>query len=200
MKYALPIIAAGFLLVNCGSKTEPDMIEQGVMMNSSLTDTCFCDSLTMNDNGVYLFDDKEFTGVCIHNYPGTETQYMVKSMLKGKLHGSVTYFDKMGEILMEEVYENGEKKRTGSGAPLTCDCAELEQFDAPGEPYPRFLLDGIPFNGKCIDKYADIDQTYMERNYKEGLLDGFSIYYDRFGNTMYMDKYEQGAHIKTIHE
>lgn len=201
MKAFLFITFSLILFAQCdNSKPEVDLIQEGTMMNSTVQDTCLCGDLTMDTLGGFSKNDSLFTGVCILNYPDTDLKYVVKGILNGQLHGIVTYYDKIGNILVEEVYENGQKKRTGDGAPLACDCAELEQIGSPGETKKRSFLDDIPFTGKCLKNYPNTDQIYMEVNYKSGLLDGFTIFYDKVGETMYMEKYEQGDLIKVIYD
>jgi antitoxin component YwqK of YwqJK toxin-antitoxin module len=165
-----------------------------------LKDTCSCDSLTENEEGLALLDGEIYTGVCRSNYPNSEKKYITKDYMNGQLHGEVTFFDPTGGVLMEEVYTEGKKKRNGGGAPQNCDCSELVQKTVPGVPEPRFMLDDLPFTGKCEEKYPNSDQTYIEIYYKDGLRDGFATYFNRNGGTMFMEKYENGELIKTINE
>ncbi|NOQ73772.1 MAG: hypothetical protein GQ574_17320 [Crocinitomix sp.] len=201
MKAVVFISLCLVLFAQCdNSKPDVDLIQEGTMMNSAVQDTCLCDDLAMDTLGVFSKNDSLFTGVCILNYPNTDLEYVVKGILNGQLHGTVIYYDKTGNILVEEVYEEGQKKRTGDGAPMACDCNELEQRGSPGETKKQSFLDDIPFTGKCLKKYPDTDQIYMEVNYKSGLLEGFTIFYDHAGETMYMEKYEQGDLIKVIYD
>jgi hypothetical protein len=200
MRRLLGLLFCLILFAQCNNnKSDVDLIQQGEMMNSPAQDTCLCDDILVDSLGVFTQDDTLFTGVCILNYPNTDLKYVVKGILNGSLHGTVTYYDKMGNILVEEVYVDGEKKRTGDRAPLVCDCSELTQSTDPGETIKRSFLDEIPYNGKCIKRYAGMDQIYMEVDYKSGLLDGFTIFYDKVGDTMYMEKYEEGVLIKIIY-
>lgn len=185
----------------CSSSNEDsNLIEAGSIMATNTADTCFCESLEEDSAGNLLLDSVLYTGVCIYNYPGTDAKYMVKSLLNGKLHGQVSYYDQLGEILMQEMYENGQKKRSGDGAPQHCNCSELKQVNSPGEAISRSFLDDIPFTGTCTEKYVDSDQTYMEVNYNSGLIDGFTTFYDRAGKTLYMEKYEKGKLVKVIYD
>lgn len=190
------------LFWQCAGNTEgeKDLIDQGTVKTGTVSDTCFCDDLLPDSSGVLFRDDAPFTGVCIHNYPATDQKYMVKNVLEGKLHGSVIYYDQQGGLLFEEVYENGEQKRSGESAPLSCDCSELEKTPVPGETQEISTLDGIPYTGKCLKSYPNSDQLYMEISYDNGVLHGFSIFYDMEGNTMYMEKYEYGELLKVIYE
>lgn len=197
MKKIITALFSVALLLSCGGgKQEKDMVEQGNMLTSSANDTCLCDVLAEDSlTGLMVLDDAPYTGVCMHNYPNSENTYMVKNLLKGKLHGKTSYYDKQGNLLMEEVYQNGDKKRSGENAPLSCNCNELVT-----KKQGITLLDGIPFTGKCEESYPDIQQVYMEISYSEGLKDGFTIFYDRLGKTMYMEKYENGKLLKVIHD
>lgn len=201
MKYCLILIGALFFIQSCTDKTEDaSLIEEGELLTVDSPDTCQCDILTEDEQGIFLLEDSLFTGVCIYNYPESDQKYMVKSILKGNLHGSVTYFDRQGNVLVEEIYEGGLKKRSGNNAPLECDCSELTQVESPGETIKRSFLDGIPYTGKCEEKYTESEQTYMEVNYSNGIMNGFTIFYDKMGKTMYMEEYENGELIKIIHQ
>jgi len=190
------------VIIGCGgkSKKDLDLIEEGQIFASEILDTCLCDELAKDSSNIFYQNDSLFTGICVYNYPNSTEKYMVKSMLLGKLHGNVTYFDKQGAVLLVETYENGEKKRTGDGAPLVCDCSELKVKNDHGTSIHRAYLDEIPFEGKCKKKYPDSDQIYMEVSYKNGLHDGYTIFYDKEGNTMYMEKYENGELLKVLHD
>lgn len=198
----LPFMTALFTLTACGDQRGDgtQFIEEGEMQVMELKDTCSCDSLDENTEGLALLNDEVYTGVCRLNYPNTEIKYMTKDFMNGQLHGEVTYFDRAGEVLMEEVYASGEKKQNGEGAPQNCNCMDLEQKLMAGETQERALLDDMPFTGMCEEKYPDSDQTYIEIHYKNGLRHGFTTYFDRKGGTMFMEKYEKGQLIKTINE
>jgi len=201
MKALTLVFLSVIFLVSCGgNKADSNLIEQGNILMSESLDTCLCDSLTKDSSGIFFQGDALFTGVCIYNYPNSDKKYMVKGILGGKLHGKVVYYDQQGKILMEEVYDNGTKKRTGDGAPLVCDCSELEKKKLSGELISRWFLDEIPYSGKCLKKYPESDQTYLESAYKNGLREGYTIYFDQQGNTLYMEKYEKGDLIKIIHQ
>ncbi len=201
MKSLTLALLSVLFIIGCNrGKVDSNLIEQGLIMTSEPLDTCFCDSLAKDDEGRFLQRDQLFTGVCVYNYPETDVKYMVKGILGGKLHGKVIYYDQTGKVLMEEVYENGTKKRTGDGAPIVCDCSELEKKELVGATISRWFLDEIPFSGKCIKKYPETDQTYLEANYKNGLPDGYTIYYGQDGQTLYMEKYVNGDLIKILHD
>lgn len=188
-------------LASCGgNKKDKSLIEEGSLMSVEPIDTCMCDDLIEDSLGNYFKDDKPFNGVCVYNYPESDQKYMVKGIMDGKLHGKIIYYDTQGKVLVEEVYENGRKKRTGDGAPMACDCSELELKKMPGESIQRFFLDDIPFSGTCTKKFPETDRVYMEANYKNGLQEGFTSYYDQAGNTLYMEKFEHGELLKIIHQ
>ena len=201
MKLYLVLIVSVILFSQCGGNTdEVNLIEEGTMMNSPAQDTCSCDDLALDSLGVFTNNDTLYTGVCVLTYPGTDMKYVVKGIMNGALHGAVTYYDKAGNVLVTETYQDGRKKRTGDGAPLDCDCTELDIKSSPGESITRSFLDDIPFTGKCNEKYPESNQVYMEVDYKSGLLDGYSVFYDKAGNTMYMERYEKGELLKVIYD
>ena len=201
MRKGLILILSGVLLLSCGGgDSEKNLIEAGTMMSSAPVDTCLCDDLSEDSLGNYFKDERPYNGVCVYNYPQSNQKYMVKGIMNGKLHGKVIYYDNQGNVLVEEVYENGQKKRTGDGAPMTCDCAELEIKKMPGESIQRSFLEDIPFSGTCTKKFPESEQVYIESNYKNGLQEGYTSYYDKMGNTLYMEKYEHGELLKIIHQ
>lgn len=173
---------------------------EGSQMQSEILDTCFCSELDRDSLGTHYLKEKLYTGICIEYYPETSTKYMEKSILSGLLHGKSSFFDKSGEMLVEEIYENGKKKRSGEVMPLTCDCSELvksEKISADGKTH--YFLDDIPYTGTCEKYYPDSSSIYMEINYKNGLLEGRSTFYNKDGSKMYTEKYEAGELITTYY-
>ena len=156
--------------------------------------------MDLDSTGIHLFKEKLYTGICIEYYPGTESKYIEKSILSGYLHGKSSFYDKSGNLLVEEIYENGKKKRSGEVMPLTCDCSELiKTTDISPDGITRYMLDDIPYTGTCEKFYPDSSNIYMEVNYKNGLLEGRSTYYNKDGSKMYTEKYEKGVLITTYY-
>ncbi|MBK9592648.1 MAG: hypothetical protein IPO32_14535 [Crocinitomicaceae bacterium] len=114
------------------------------------------------------------------------------------MHGKVEYYDREGQIILQEFYEDGNQKRTGGAdGATTCDCSELETQVVQGVNV--YKLDNVPFTGKCEKFYEGESQVYMESNYKKGLLHGYTVYYNRDGSTILMEKYENGEAVSAIH-
>ncbi len=199
--FSISIIS--ILLIACSedsSSSDNEFESSGSMMQSDNLDTCECNVLDVDTNGTMFLNETAYTGLCAENYPNTESKYIEKSILDGKLHGKTVYYDKSGNVLIEELYENGEKKRSGELEDLICDCHELVRKEATIPNMPTtYSLDDIPFTGTCTDLYPGSSQTYMEVTYKNGLLEGRSSYYDRDGEIMYTEKYENGKLISTVH-
>jgi hypothetical protein len=176
-----------------GTNLGPATISEQTMENA-----CDCDTLEIDSLGNHTLKGKAFTGSCVSHYNGTEDKYLEKNILNGLLHGKVTYFDRSGELLLEEFYENGEQKHTGeSETGLTCDCSDLEIQDMQGMSI--YKLNGTPFTGRCEKFYQNSTQLYMESNYRKGILDGYTIYYNRDGSTILMENYEAGVMTSTVH-
>ncbi|MCG8573973.1 MAG: hypothetical protein MI810_03750 [Flavobacteriales bacterium] len=190
-------------LISCKgeSKSDEKVVDDGNVMSTAKLDSCDCKDLQTDTLGNHFLKDEAFTGICLDYYPGSDEKYIEKNLLEGKLHGKVIYYAKGGDILMEEVYESGNKKRSGEVEDLVCNCDELEKKSHPDPLLPvRFMLDEIPFSGKCEQFYPESDQLYLEAQYNDGLLDGYSIYYDREGTTLYMEEYSKGTLLKTVYE
>src|SRR5687768_17418027 len=169
------------LAVSCSSDSA-DQTPQGSTSISEQTpeEICDCSVLAIDSLGNHTQDGKSFTGTCVSYYDGSENKYLEKNILNGLLHGKVTYFDRTGEILLEEFYESGKQKRSGdSETGLTCDCSELKIQEMQGMSI--YKLDDVPFTGRCEKFYENSNQLYMESSYKKGILDGYTIYYNRDG-------------------
>jgi len=118
--------------------------------------------------------------------------------MNGRLHGKVSYFDREGNILIEEMYENGKQKRMGgTDESISCKCDELTISKMNG--YSVYKLDNVPFTGTCQKHYENSAQVYMECNYKNGLLHGYTQYFNKDGSSIILEKYEHGELITTIH-
>lgn len=201
MKFLAPLLIS-FFIISCGSNESNDgeSTDSGSVMKSENLDTCKCQELLVDSLGIHKLEQDIYTGVCLEFYPNSEDKYIEKNLLNGKMHGKVTYFDRSGEVLIEEIYEKGNKKRSGEVDVLTCDCSELVKQESNMVNVPnRFFLDDIPYTGSCEKWYPDSSQIYMEASYKDGLLDGHTIYYNRDGSTMIIEKYEVGALVSTVH-
>lgn len=193
------LLCLPFLLLACGGEADEKTLQGSENISAqTLADTCDCNELQVDSTGKHLLEGSPFTGTCVSYYEGAATKYLEKNMLNGMLHGKVEYFDKNGESLLQEFYENGTQKRSGNAETgLTCDCSELEIQTV--QNVSVYKLDDVPFTGKCEKRYENSTQLYMESSYKNGLLDGYTVYYDRNGATILMEKYEAGILANSIH-
>lgn len=191
-----------FFVLACGgsdSSGNSSTESTGKVMQSEFLDTCQCTELEMDSTENYFKEGKLYTGICLDFYPTTTDKYVEKNLLNGRLHGKLTYYSRDGSVLIEEIYENGTKKRSGEVDVLKCACSELEKeaTHIPQVPF-RFKLDGIPYTGKCEELYPESSQIYVSRNYKDGIPDGHTVYYNRDGSTMIIEKYENGILVQAI--
>ncbi len=200
MKYLILFSISLFLFYSCGSEQEENLVEEGDVLITNFVDTCDCATLSIDSLGTYFEEETAYTGVCIGYYPESNSKYVEKNLLEGLLHGNVTYFDKSGEVLIEEIYENGKPKRSGKAEVLECECSELNQKKASDPRYPvKFSLDDIPFTGKCKSYYPETEIIYMESNYLNGYLEGYTTFYNRDSSKMYMEYYRNGIIEKTVY-
>jgi antitoxin component YwqK of YwqJK toxin-antitoxin module len=202
MKFSILFFITSLFLFSCSTETldKDKLVDGGSIMNSTTLDTCLCEELFKDSTGFLFKDANKFTGVCRYNYPNSTDKYIVKNILEGKLHGTVVYYARTGEELMKENYQNGEIVRTGEDSDLSCDCLELVHVaQSNGNASKVAMLADKPFTGTCFKYYPETAQKYIEISYTNGIQDGYSSYYDKAGKTMYIEKYEEGELIQTIH-
>ena len=194
------VLVSIFILISCSSNTDSKKTSDGSISDSDITNSCDCVDLDIDSTGVHYLNDSLYTGICVSYFVNTKSKYIEKSILKGKLHGKVVYYDKSGEVLLQELYENGKQKRSGeTDKSLTCDCAELEVHPNTDPIVPsQYWLDDMPFSGKCEKYYPDSQQLSLEVNYKNGYQDGYTIYYNRDGSTILMERYTSGILVSTV--
>ncbi|MCB9224744.1 MAG: hypothetical protein R2780_07365 [Crocinitomicaceae bacterium] len=202
MRFYILTILIGSILVSCGNEETKgnSILDTGTVKHSGDLDTCACNELDIDSLGMHLKNSSKYTGICYENYPETDIKYIEKNILNGQLHGKITYFDKAGEIILEEIYEGGNKKRSGEVEFITCHCSELAKIETPGNVSPvRYFLDEIPFTGSCEEYYPESKQVYMEVTYENGFVNGFTTYFNKDGSVLLIEKYENGELVKTIH-
>lgn len=203
MKILISSLLVFIFMLSCAGNTDSadsSELNSGSMMQSQGLDTCLCNDLDIDTLGSHFFKEDLYTGVCVENYPNSDDKYIEKNLLNGQMHGRVVYYDREGQILLEEVYEEGVRKRSGDVDVLHCDCSELELIESNMQQVAnRHLLDGIPYSGTCDKFYPESNQIYMSVTYKDGLLNGRAIYYNKDGSTMYIEKYDAGELISTVH-
>jgi hypothetical protein len=190
------------LVFSCGenNKSNDEELDTGTVKQSEQLDTCSCSELDIDSTGNHFFKNKLYTGICVENYPNSDSKYIEKNILNGRLHGRIAYYDKSGEIILEEIYEEGNKKRSGNVDIVICACSELEKVETPGNVAPvRYFLDEIPFTGSCEEYYPNTGQLYMQVNYENGLVHGFTTYFNKDGSTLLIEKYDNGEMISVIH-
>ena len=200
IKYTI-IFVGLFLIFSCSSQSENEILTDGgsVMQNDQL-DSCACSDLTIDSTGLHKMNDELYTGICFEYYPNSENKYIEKSLLDGKPHGRTVYFDQSGEVLFEEVYKAGDKKRSGDLEVIECDCSELTLVESHLPAVSdRYFLDEMPFTGTCTKYYPESDQIYMEVSYKAGELDGATTYFNKDGSVMFIEKYTMGELMRTVH-
>lgn len=196
MKHFILTLFILTLFIGCDSShNEETVIEMGNNKESDISASCNCDDLDANSENLLILDSKVFTGTCFLNYPQSDQKYIEKQILNGKVHGKITYFDKLGELLFEETYNNG--NLVGDLENNTkCDCSDIVIKES--EDFSKNYLNDILYTGGCEDFYPNSDQLYLESNYKNGLLNGFTIYYQKDGSVLIMQEYKDGVLIEDI--
>ncbi len=183
------------LITSCNSDSNTTQVELGENKEVDLSALCNCDSLETNDLGSLTLNSEEFSGRCYSNYPNSTEKYIEKEILKGEYHGKVTYFDKQGKLLYSETYNKGESMGDLENQP-NCNCMDIEGRDENG--VKKHYLNNSLYTGMCSDNFPNSDQVYLEANYKDGLLHGYTIYYQKDGTVLMIHNYEHGKIIKEI--
>lgn len=183
------------LIASCNSKPDTTTIELGENKEVDMSTLCNCDSLQTNSSGELVLKSEAYTGRCYSNFPNSEQKYIEKEILKGEYHGKVTYFDKSGKLLYSETYNKGTSLGDIENQP-DCNCMDIEMKDENG--IKKHYLKSTLYTGKCTDNFPNSDQRYLEANYKDGLLHGYTIYYKKDGKVLMMHNYEEGKIIKEI--
>lgn len=196
MKYILPLFLF-VTFISCETKEDNEVsIELGHNKEIENLPECNCDSLTLNESDQLVLSESIFTGICFLNYPGGDQKYIEKQILDGTIHGKITYFDKSGEVLFDETYNNG-KLLNNAENKSRCNCMDLVMKDGENNLMKNYLNESL-FTGTCQDFFPNSDQIYLEANYKNGLLDGFTIYYQKDGSVSLMQDFKEGVLIEDI--
>ena len=195
MKKIILNLTLVLLVVSCNSESDSTTIELGENKTIDMSASCHCDSLKTDSTEILKLQNDVFTGTCFSNYPNSDQKYIEKEILKGEYHGKVTYFDKQGKTLYSETYSKGTAMGDLDNQP-NCNCMDIETKDENG--VKKHFYKNSLYTGKCSDNFPDTDQVYLEANYKDGLLHGYTIYYKKDGAVLMMHNYENGEIIKEI--
>ena len=195
MKYILSLFLL-LPLISCESSEDNVSVEMGDNKKFKNLPECNCDSLLIDDRNKLNLSESLFTGTCFLNYPGENQKYIEKQILDGNIHGKITYFDKAGEILIEEIYNNG-VLLTDAENKSRCNCTELTMKEGKNNLKKNYLNESL-FTGTCEDFFPNSDQLYLESNYKNGQLDGFTVYYQKDGSVLMMQEFKDGVMLEGI--
>lgn len=201
MKYILVFFSSLFLFSCSEQSQKKEEFTEGTVKQEGRADSCLCVDLLVDSTGFHSKGGKAYTGVCTDYYPGSEDKYIEKNLLDGYLHGTVVYYSRSGDELMKEMYQKGVKRQSGDTDFLVCDCTDLEKVTNADPQLPnRYFLDEIPYTGRCQQFFPETNQMSVESHYKKGLLDGYTSYYDKQGNTLYIEEYQMGTLVNILHQ
>lgn len=201
MNKFLSSILIGLFVISCASEENEIITDTGSVMKTDELDSCLCNELTIDTNGIHSRNNEVYTGICFENYPESDKKYIEKSLLKGLKHGKTVYYDQQGNILFEEIYKDGNKQRSGELEVIECDCSELELVESNLPAVSdRYFLDEIPFTGSCSKYFPETNQIYMDVEYTNGELNGATTYYNKDGSVLYIEKYKMGDLVRTVYQ
>ncbi len=187
------------LLVACGDKSDKkdwedgqkleqvEDTEEGTVLPEHL-DTCQCDLLAFNEAGTAIYKDTAFNGKC-HSYnKANGNKYEERLYLQGVVQW-IKYYNNFGELITQYDYEDGVRKELSAN----CDCNKIEYKKVEGT-YVAYY-DGNVFDGYCRSFYPKGSQVYQEGKFIDGIKDGMHSVYDKSGNILTFEFYENGELI-----
>ncbi|GAA0876634.1 hypothetical protein GCM10009118_30440 [Wandonia haliotis] len=96
-----------------GNLMTKTLYKDGILLNPTADNaiTCSCSELTdyrdtLNGQDFKLYQNEFFTGVCYNYYPDS-TLSLSAEYRAGVKHGKVTFYNKLGEVIVSELYEEG---------------------------------------------------------------------------------------------
>jgi antitoxin component YwqK of YwqJK toxin-antitoxin module len=159
--------------------------------------SCNCDSLTIDSTDTYYKNDSLYTGVCYTIFPESEKKAEIRQLFKGQLHGNRINLSKQGDTLVQSIYNLGELKSRTTSEIQICHCDSLNEINTEETEKLKYYREA-PFTGIC-NRYFPLPDTnivYLEIPYKNGLVDGEMIIYDRRGKEILTEVYDEGEKVR----
>jgi antitoxin component YwqK of YwqJK toxin-antitoxin module len=158
--------------------------------------TCYCDSLTIDSLVTYYKNDSLYTGVCFLTYPKSQKQSEIRQIFKGQLHGNLINLSRNGDTLSQTIYNLGEMISRTTSELVMCHCDSLTEIVQPnGEALMQYKE--VPFNGVCNRFFPlpDTNKIYLEMPYKNGVVHGDMVIYNRQGEEILTEVYDEGEKV-----
>lgn len=191
----LPLFA---ILNSCGyshEEIQSRIVSGDYDIYSELT-FCDCGDLSTNDTGILITQKQEaYTGTCSRNYPETELVMEERQILNGKLYGYVSIYDMEGNLMTKTLYKDGILLSARGENAITCSCKELTDYTDTLTSTKFKLYKNQFFTGTCENFYED-STLALKAEYREGLNHGILTVYDKTGNAIVTEKYNEGELIE----
>lgn len=202
MKF-VSIILILLVFIACQSEQKKDTkaINQKILAGDfdmyEKLDICRCDSLQIDSLNTYYKHDSLYTGVCFYTYPNSNKKSEIKQIFKGQLHGNRIALSEEGDTLVKSIYNLGELVNQITSEPIVCHCDSLNKISNENDE-TLMLYKDLPFNGVCQRFFPvpDTNKIYLEIPYKNGFIHGDMIFYNRQGNEILAEPYENGEKVK----
>ena len=126
----------------------------------------------------------------------SEKKSETRQIFKGQLHGNFIEFSIKGDTISQSIYNLGELKNKWTNELITCPCDSLVEITNSDEEKQMFYRD-IPFSGICNRYFPlpDTNKIYLQMQYQNGFAHGDMIIYDRRGNEILREVYEEGEKL-----
>ncbi|MEX2485934.1 MAG: hypothetical protein WED10_15285, partial [Brumimicrobium sp.] len=141
-----------------------------------------CDSLQLDSLNTYYNNDSLYTGECFINYPNSKAKHEVLQIYDGKLHGNKIVLSKKGDTVIQNIYNLGKLISRSVAENVIEPCDSLIEKEQPNGRTLMYHYE-IPFTGTCQRFFPkpDTNKVYLEIPYRDGVIHGNMIIYDRKG-------------------
>lgn len=197
---AILLIILAFVACQSEKKTDTQAINKRILsgdfdMYEQLS-ICHCDSLVIDSLDTYYKNDSLYTGVCFLTYADSEKKSEIRQIFKGELHGNRIDLSLKGDTLIQSIYNLGKLISRKTSEIEVCHCDSLQEVIKADEMKLMYYLDA-PFNGICHRYFSlpDTNKVYLEVPYKNGLVHGDMIIYNRKGEEVLKEVYEDGEKV-----
>ncbi|MFK8038045.1 MAG: hypothetical protein AB8B74_07135 [Crocinitomicaceae bacterium] len=197
MNHKLFLFFVILVCINCRNELDENLESLGENRQVETVETCLCSELETTEDKTFTKNGALYTGNCIIKYHDSDQSYIEKQIVNGRLNGKIIYYGSDGTVLFEEKYEKGTHQLDLDVENITCNCNDL--IKEKRDKLTVHLYKGQLFRGECYSNFPGLDQPYIRISYTKGLRNGFTWYYNKFGDILYTEKYKDDELTKVIY-
>lgn len=201
MKHLTRIFLAATILLNLAScELNHETIEQEIRSGNyeiyKELPRCECGELTENGDGLLMLNESTlFTGTCIRYYPKTDIIMEERQILNGKYYGYFFIYDLDSRLMTKTLYKDGFLLSAKGENAKQCACADLKDYTDSTTGVTYKIFNDEYFTGTCSNYYED-SIIALTAEFRAGLNHGELRIYDKDGNLIISEKYDDGELVK----